>query len=216
MDANGNRVDVPFGGSSSDSSGLLQQAQSLIKQYGPVIGSQIAKLLFGPGGVPKIGGAGGLGGDNGLLGAAASAAPGIAALAYANKQPGIDVGPLQGILGQLGGNQDAVVKAATDPLQMNIAAGYGDLLQSQAKRGIRGSSFGDTDIANYISQTGNSLANAGASAAQGSLSLQGNLAGNIASLKNQAQQIKNNLFGKAFDVLGRGLNPLPTFNLAGP
>ncbi len=133
--------------------------------------------------------------------------PGAMALGYAGMQPGLDVGPLQGILGQLGGNQDAVIRAATDPVQANIAAGYGDLLQSQSLRGIRGSSFGDTDIANYLSTTGRSLGDTAANAAQGSLALQGGLASQIAELKNQAQQIKNNLYGRAFDVLGRGLNP---------
>jgi len=136
-----------------------------------------------------------------------STVPGLLALAYADRQPGIDTSGLEGVLGKLGGNQDAVIKAATDPLQMNIAAGYGDLLQSQSLRGIRGSSFGNTDIANYLSTTGNTLANAGANAAEGSLQLQGNLAAEIAALKNQAQQTKNALFGRAFDTLGRGLNP---------
>lgn len=138
---------------------------------------------------------------------AARTAPGLMALDYANKQPGIDTGNLEGILGQIGGNHNAVIKAATDPLQANIAAGYGDLLQSQGLRGIRGSSFGTTDIANYLSRTGEALSGAAANAAQGSFALQGNLAAQIASLKNQAQQNKNNLFGKAFDVLGRGVSP---------
>lgn len=138
---------------------------------------------------------------------AARTGPGIAALTYAGSQPGVDVGPLQGVMAGLGGNQDAIVRAATDPFQQNIAAGYGDLLQSQAQRGIRGSSFGDADIGNYISTTGRALSNAGANAAEGSLALQGNLAGNIAQLKNQSQMIKNSLYGRAFDVLGRGLNP---------
>lgn len=133
--------------------------------------------------------------------------PGAMALGYAASQPNLDLGNLNDIMGALKGNQNAVIKAATDPLQMNIAGGYGDLLQSQALRGIRGSSFGDTDIANYLSSTGNALANAGANAAQGSLALQGSLATQIANLQNQRQQLKNNLYGTAFDVLGRGLNP---------
>ena len=136
-----------------------------------------------------------------------STVPGALALAYAANQPGLDLTNLNSVYGKLGGNQDAIVKAATDPLQMNIAGGYGDLLQSQGLRGIRGSSFGTTDIANYLSQTGNTLANAGANAAQGSLALQGNLAAQIAQLQNQAQQQKNDLYGRAFDTLGRGLNP---------
>jgi hypothetical protein len=119
------------------------------------------------------------------------------ALNYANSQQNSG---LDNIVSQLAGNQNAVVKAATDPLQANIAAGYGDLLQSQGLRGIRGSSFGNTDIANYLSRTGTALANAGANAAEGSLALQGNLT-------QAAQNAKNNLFGRAFDILGRGLNP---------
>lgn len=130
------------------------------------------------------------------LSLAAREAPGLMALDYAKSQ-GND---LQAILDQLKGNQGAVVKAATDPLQSNIAAGYGDLLQSLGLRGVRGSSFGNTDIANYIARTGGALANAGANAAQGSLALQGDLTA-------KAQTLKNNLYGKAFDILGRGLNP---------
>jgi len=133
--------------------------------------------------------------------------PGLMALGYAARQPGIDVGPLNSVLGQLGGNQDAIVRAATDPVQRNLAAGYGDLLQSQGLRGIRGSSFGDTAIKDYLATGSDTLANAGARAAQGSLALQGDLAANIAKLKNEGQQIKNSLYGRAFDVLGRGLNP---------
>ena len=133
--------------------------------------------------------------------------PGTMALTYAAAQPNLDLSNLNNIMGGLQGNQSAVVKAATDPLQQNIAAGYGDLLQSQALRGIRGSSFGDTDIANYLSTTGNALANAGANAAEGSMALQGDLATNIAKLQNIRQQTKNQLYGQAFDVLGRGMNP---------
>lgn len=130
------------------------------------------------------------------LSLAAREAPGLMALSYANSQ-GND---LQSIIDQLKGNQGAVVKAATDPLQANIAAGYGDLVQSLGNRGVRGSSFGNTDIANYIARTGTALSNAGANAAEGSLALQG-------QLTQQAQAAKNNLYGKAFDILGRGLSP---------
>ncbi|HZR02807.1 MAG TPA: hypothetical protein VFA81_06530 [Burkholderiales bacterium] len=175
-------------------------------------GSIFDTLGNGLNGLSNIFGSGGLGsllsGIGGLLPKnPLNLLPGAMALGYAGMQPGLDVGPLQGILGQLGGNQDAVIRAATDPVQANIAAGYGDLLQSQSLRGIRGSSFGDTDIANYLSTTGRSLGDTAANAAQGSLALQGGLASQIAELKNQAQQIKNNLYGRAFDVLGRGLNP---------
>jgi hypothetical protein len=168
----------------------------------------VKSLTSSPGGAQALQSAGGLGGllkslgidTNSILGSglslAAREAPGLMALSYANSQ-GND---MQAIIDQLKGNQSAVVKAATDPLQANIAAGYGDLVQSQGVRGIRGSSFGETDIANYLARTGSALANAGANAAEGSLALQG-------QLTNTAQQTKNNLYGKAFDILGRGLNP---------
>lgn len=171
-----------------------------LKQYGGA-GLNALKDLFA--GNASGGGTGGFGGGPTV----GSTAPGLLALAYAAKQPGIDLTNLNSILGKLGGNQDAIVKAATDPVQANIAAGYGDLLQNQANRGIRGSSFGATDIGNYLSNTSNTLGNVAANASQGSLALQGNLATNIENLRNQAQQIKNNLYGRAFDVLGRGLNP---------
>lgn len=136
-----------------------------------------------------------------------SVIPGTLALAYANRQPGIDTGGIRSVVDSLKGNQNAVIQAATDPVQRNFAAGYGDLLQSQAKRGIRGSSFGDTAIGDFMATGSRSVADAAANASQGSLALQGSLEGNIAQLQQQAQTMKNNLFGRAFDTLGRGLNP---------
>lgn len=163
------------------------------------------------GGLGSLFGSGGSSGILGSLGDIASGSmsllPGTLALNYARNNSGIDTSNLSSILGGLQGNQNAIISAATDPLQRNIASGYGDLLQSQAARGIRGSSFGDTDIANYLANTGSALSNAGANAAEGSLSLQGNLASQIAQLNNQSQLQKNTLYGNAFDALGRALNP---------
>lgn len=191
-----------FGGTSNNpfgTSGLnFSDVNNVLNAYRLMTGGPNGGL-FGTGGGGLFGG--------GFGDTAARLAPGLLALGYAGSQTPIDTGQLNSILGSLGGNQDAIVKAATDPVNKNIAAGYGDLLQSQGLRGIRGSSFGNTDIANYIGTTSNALANAGANAAQGSLALQGNLAGNIATLRAQSQQMKNSLYGRAFDVLGRGLNP---------
>src|SRR5215831_12609364 len=104
------------------------------------------------------------------------------ALAYAAKQPGIDTTNLTNTYNAASANAPGYIDAAISPMQKNIAAGYGDILQSQGARGIRGSSFGDTDIANYLSNTGQALSNAGATAAQGAYALQGNLAAQIAQL----------------------------------
>lgn len=205
--ASGDELTQLFGGGSSGGGGLFEELGLPDISGGLPILSDIANLagLFG-------------GGDGGSANATLAKAskdpnlalrvlPGVMALTYAGSQPGVDLGQLNNVNAQLAGNQNAVIKAATDPLERNIASGYGDLLQSQALRGIRGSSFGDASIGNYVAQTGNALANAGANAAQGSLALQGDLASRIASLKNDSQKLKNQLYGTAFDVLGRGLNP---------
>lgn len=97
---------------------------------------------------------------------------------------GLDLSSLKGILGQIGGNADAFVQSAVDPLQKNIAAGYGDLTQSLSQRGLGGSSFATGALGNYLSDTGRTLADASASARQQGLGLQGQIAGNIASLQN--------------------------------
>ena len=135
-----------------------------------------------------------------LLNTAAKTAPGLAALAYANSQgPGYDPAQLNSVFNNLGTNTPAYVKSVTDPIQQNIAAGYGDMLQSQGLRGIRGSSFGDTSLANYQGITNTALSDAGAKAYQGSLAAQGTIGGKIADLGVAAQANKNRLFGSAFN-----------------
>jgi hypothetical protein len=138
---------------------------------------------------------------------AASMVPGMLALNYARQQPGIDTSGLENTMSMADANAPLFVQGAINPVQQNIAAGYGDLLQSQAARGIRGSSFGDASAGNYLATTGRALGDVGATAAQKAIGLRGDLAGQIAMLKAKAQEMKNNLYGRAFDVLGRGLNP---------
>lgn len=175
----------------------------LVKKYGPGLAKQLYSYLTG-GKSSGTGGSGLFGGNGPSLG---STLPGILALAYAARQPGIDTSRLTGVYDAAGANAPLFVQSAIDPVQKNIAAGYGDLLQSQGLRGIRGSSFGATDIANYMDTTGRTLGDVGATAAQKALGLQGDLAGQIAALQAKSQELKNNLYGRAFDVLGRGLNP---------
>lgn len=237
---------VQPGGLSGWQSFLQGAAKKLIGGGGSTSGSS---GLFNSDGSLNLGSLGDVFGSG--LSMAARSVPGLMALDYAKSQPSLDLSGLQaiasnsmkpiapvdtsnltGILSGLQGNSDALVKSATDPIQMNIASGYGDLLQSQAKRGIRGSSFGDTAVGDFLAKGDMTLGNAAASAKQASLGMQGSLAGTIAdinarnnattlqqtgqqssiaallaSLQQQAQATKNNLYGKAFDVLGRGLNP---------
>lgn len=142
-----------------------------------------------------------------LLNKAGSTVPGALALNYAQNQTPIDTTQLQGVFDKASANGPLFTQAAQNPLLASQARGYGDIVQSQGARGIRGSSFGDADIANYMTTTNRGIADAGTNAAQAALGLQGNLGGQIANLNAASQAMKNNLFGRAFDVLGRGLNP---------
>lgn len=195
-DPGGGGGQILDGSPSSDGTSLLDSLKSLgglggVLQTGlGYLSPLLSGILSGPGGK-------GWG----------STIPGMLALAYASRQPGVDTSRLTSVYDLLSGNMNPVIQAATDPIQRNFAAGYGDLLQSQAKRGIRGSSFGDTAIGDFLATGSRSLGDAAANAAQGSLSLQGSLAGNIAQLQQKSQELKNNLYGRAFDTLGRGLNP---------
>jgi hypothetical protein len=173
-----------------------------------------SRLLGGGGGGSMAGG----GGGNSLLGFLTgsnsgpnlpSLAPGLAALQYARQQTPVDTSQLQSVFNQAGANAPLFVQAAQDPLKQAQAGGYGDILNSQAQRGIRGSSFGDQSIANYMTDTNRGIADAGTNAAQAALGLQGQLGGQISNLNALSQQMKNNLYGRAFSSLGQGLNPTP-------
>jgi len=182
-------------------------------------------------GFPKIpglpgGGGGGGGGPGGLPSwltggggpSLGSMIPPGLALAYASGQKPIDTSRLVDTYNAAGANAPAFVNAAIAPAQRAQATGYGDILQSQGQRGIRGSSFGDTLISDFLSKSNENIGNVGASAAAQALGLQGGLAGNIAQLNAQSQQMKNDLYGRAFDLFGRSLNPgayNPSINIGG-
>lgn len=156
-------------------------------------GNPFTNFLTGQGGGPSL----------------PSMAPGLAALAYASRQTPIDTTQLQNTFNASAANAPAFIQAAQNPLLQTQQQGYGDLLQSQAQRGIRGSSFGDQDIGNYLNTTNQGIATAGTNAAEAALGLQGSLAGQISNLNALSQQMKNDLYGRAFSSIGQGLNPTP-------
>jgi len=126
---------------------------------------------------------------------------------YLQQQYGQTTDPaqLQSIYNQLGANNPAYLQSVLDPMQQNLAAGYGDLQQSLAQRGISGSSFANNDLTNYLSTTGRSLSDAAASAYQGSLGQQAGVAGNIAGL-SQADMTRNaGLAGQLTGVQGQNI-----------
>jgi hypothetical protein len=170
-----------------------------------LLGGGAGGAMQGGGGNPFMNFLTGQGGGPSLPGLA----PGVAALQYARQQTPVDTSQLQSVFNQAGANAPLFVQAAQDPLKQAQAGGYGDILNSQAQRGIRGSSFGDQSIANYMTDTNRGIADAGTNAAQAALGLQGQLGGQISNLNALSQQMKNNLYGRAFSSLGQGLNPTP-------
>ena len=166
---------------------------------------QLQQLL---GGQQQQGGGTGGGFNLGSLGnLAGSTIPGLLALNYARNQSGPNLSNLNSVFAQMQGNQSPYMQSVLDPIRQQNAATFGQLEQNMGNRGLLGSSLENTALQSFNTSADRALANAGASAMQGSLGMQGNLAGNIAQLQNQAQQQKNQLYGTAFDVLGRGLNP---------
>jgi hypothetical protein len=97
------------------------------------------------------------------------------------------------VYNQLGPNAEAFVQASIDPAQKNIAAGYGDLQQSLAQRGLGGSSFATGALSNYMSDTSRSLTDAAATAREQALGMAGNLASNIAGTQMQDIGLKGDL-----------------------
>lgn len=105
----------------------------------------------------------------------------------------VDLSRMKSVYDSLGPNADAFVQSAVDPLQKNIAAGYGDLTQSLSQRGLGGSSFASGALGNYVADTGRTLADASASARQQGLTTMGSLAGNIAGLEQSNIGLKGDL-----------------------
>lgn len=91
-----------------------------------------------------------------------------------------------------GANAGGYIQSQVDPVIEQAAGGYGTLLQDQARRGIRGSSFGNQDITNYQTDSQRNISDARAKATQQSIGLQNVLNGNFGDISNQrsAQEMK--------------------------
>lgn len=112
-------------------------------------------------------------GDSGLLGLGARLAPGYAALEFAKNQGDVDTSPLSNLLGQPAsapvstakfdnlynayGGFGQQIKDITDPYQGSVLKDYdlrtgaarGELLGNLDRRGVSGSSFGNSDLFNF-------------------------------------------------------------------
>lgn len=147
-----------------------------------------------------------------ILGTAAGTIPSALLANYAmNQQP--DLSYMKDVYARAGANAPNFIQAAQDPLQQAQAAGYGDLLQSQANRGIRGSSFGDAAIGNYLNTTNRGIAGAGINAAQSSLGIQSQLAQAIPKAQASNLAAKLPILGAAASGIGTGLQSQSAQNL---
>jgi hypothetical protein len=94
----------------------------------------------------------------------------------------------QDLYKNIGANQGGFVNAQIAPMQQANALGFGNLLQDQGLRGIRGSSFGNQDIANYQNLANTNIANQTANALMGQYGLQSGINQGIAGIGNTLAQ----------------------------
>jgi hypothetical protein len=190
-----------YGGSSGGSS-WLDSITNGLKQFMPGSGQ--------PGGQ----GGSGQGLLSSLLGTLGGTVPSALVGNWAmNQKP--DLGPLYQTYNASAANAPGFIQAAQTPLLESQAMGYGDLLQSQAQRGIRGSSFGDRDIGQYLTTTNRGIANAGTNAAEAALGLQGTLAGRIPQAQSQSLAAIAPILGGSLAGIGQGLRSPSAQNLGG-
>ena len=88
----------------------------------------------------------------------------------------------------IGANQTGYVSSVVNPTIATNALGYGNLLQDQSRRGIRGSSFGNADIGNYQTLANRNVQDATSQALMQSYGLLGNVNQGIAGMGNNLAQ----------------------------
>ena len=88
----------------------------------------------------------------------------------------------------IGANQTGYVSSVVNPTIATNALGYGNLLQDQSRRGIRGSSFGNADIGNYQNVANRNVQDATSQALMQSYGLLGNVNQGIAGMGNNIAQ----------------------------
>lgn len=106
----------------------------------------------------------------------------------------------QGMLDQYqGGPESTYVQAMVNPTIQANASNYGNVLQDQALRGIRGSSFGDLGVQNLVNQANTSVSDIRAKAMANQL-------GQQESIMGQRQNILGGMMdiGKLYQQQGLG------------
>jgi len=84
-----------------------------------------------------------------------------------------------------GGANSNYVQSMVNPTIQTNASQYGNLMQDQANRGVRGSSFGDQSISNFTNAANTNVANTQAQAMQNQFGMQNYLLGGMTGIGNQ-------------------------------
>ena len=84
-----------------------------------------------------------------------------------------------------GGANSNYVQSQVNPAIQSNATQYGNLMNDQANRGIRGSSFGDQSLSNFTNAANTNVANTQAQAMQNQFGMQNNLLQGMTGIGNQ-------------------------------
>ncbi len=205
-------------------SGPMPNGGNLDGGYGGLpsgLASQALKWLLGGGAAAGMGGSGGSGGGSGgglwdsilrglggtasdpysgLISKGIASAPILAAINYAQNQGSPDLSKLNAAYS----NFDPA--ALTGAYDMATGSGRSQLAANLARRGVAGSSFGNSDLENY-----DMTRDVGRSALLGQgASQQANIASQILGAQTAAQKNKFDLYGRSLLALGSVFSPQKT------
>lgn len=111
-----------------------------------------------------------------------------------------------GLNNQIQNNQTGYVASVVNPTIQTNAAQYGNLLQDQASRGIRGSSLGDASISNFTNNANTNVQDATSRALEQSLGLQSGVLSGQANVTGQMANTAGGLGSYLNQITGQGLN----------
>lgn len=189
--------------------GTMQDPTWADKVLGAISGIKSAAGNLWPNLSQSGGGLGGLFGNQSPFDLAARSAPGLLALNYANNQSPFDTSKLESLYNEAG--SDPFYNPNLLSYDLQSGQGRNKLTSSLTRRGVMGSSFGNFDLGSY-----DALRDLGRSSLLGqNLTARTGIANDLLRAQQQEQALKNQLYGRAFDVLGRGLSPGPTLYTAG-
>jgi hypothetical protein len=126
----------------------------------------------------------------------------------ANSVPGLyapSIANLESLYNEAGGNRGAFVQAMVDPLQASVNQAQGQLTAGQQARGLRGSSIANQEQTQFLSDTGQQLADARAKATQMGIQTQQGLAQSILGAQTGMLGMESGLLGQQVGITNQQL-----------